>query len=429
MGIIDRLTDVFNGAGTSNVVENSNGFRYLIDFFGLQGENGPVSTNAHLYNDIYACVNVLSDDVAKLPVKVYRKRDGVIVHESEHNIQYLLGIRPNPYMTPYVFKKMAVTDLCFTGNFYALKEFDKDGRTIALHPLTATATNVVYDLNTRKFYYRTIIGTTTRFLQSHEVIHIKGLSRNGFEGVSPVSVIAEQSKANRTAMRLNQSILESGGTPQGILSIPTHLTKENKDKVKEAWKKHNSKEAIAVLDNGMTYQQIGISQADLQFLEGQKFNQQQISAIYKVPLHKINQLDHATFTNIEHQSLDYVKNTLQPLVVQFEEELTYKLFMDIEEDRGCYVKFNLDSELRGDSESRAKVQEMYIRSGTKTINEIRAMNEDSPYDMEHANIPLMTLNYTRLDLIDRYTKNVNKNAIGKLMKGGEENEESREEND
>lgn len=423
MSFIDKLTELLSG-GESATNEGS-GFKVLIDFFGLKNGTTPVSSNAHLFNDIYACVNVLSDDIAKLPIKVYRKKDGVISHEIGHRIQYLLGVRPNEYMTPYVFKKMAVSDLCFSGNFYALKEFNKNGETVALHPLTATETKLVIDKNTRQHFYKTIINGVERFLYSNEVIHIKGLSRNGYEGISPISVIHEQSKANKTATRLNQSILEAGGTPQGILTVPTHLSAENKKKVKESWKKHNSKEAIAVLDNGLEYKQIGVSQADLQFLEGQKFNQQQIAAIFKVPLHKINQLDHATFTNIEHQSLDYVKNTLQPIVVQFEEELTYKLFMDIENDRGCYVKFNLDSELRGDSESRAKVQEVYIRSGVKTINEVRAMNEDSPYEMEHANVPMMTLNYTRLDWIDKIIeKQVNKNAVGRVTKGGEKDDDS-----
>lgn len=421
MNLLQQFTNFINGdMKPDGVTPDGTGFKYLMDVFGLKPDK-PNNNNAHLFNDIYACVNVLSDDIAKLPIKVYKKENSVINHCGEHNIQYLLGVRPNKYMTPYVFKKIAVTDLCFTGNFYALIEYDKNGKTTALHPLSSTKTTVIIDDNTREFYYQTIVGNKIVTLYPEEVIHIKGLTRNGYVGISPISVIADQSRANKTAINLNQAVLESGGTPQGILKISSMLSDKSKENIKKAWNKTNSREAIAVLDQGIEYQQIGISQADLQFLEGQKFNQQQIASVFKVPLHKINQLDHATYTNIEAQSLDYVKNTLQPLVVQFEEELTYKLFVrELEEDKNCYVKFNLDSELRGDSKSRAEVQEIQIRNGSKTVNEVRALNEDSPFDMENANIPLSSLNNTRLDWLEFHINSlVNKNAMGLLGKGGD----------
>ncbi|NEW63465.1 phage portal protein [Granulicatella sp. zg-ZJ] len=136
--------------------ESQNGFKTLIDIFGLKNTSTPNASTAHLFNDIYACVNVLSDDIAKLPIKVYKNNQGDIERLSEHPVQYLLGIRPNEYMTPFTFKKMIVCDVCFSGNFYALKEFDKQGKVIALHPLTSTSTQVVVDENKGVFYYVTI---------------------------------------------------------------------------------------------------------------------------------------------------------------------------------------------------------------------------------------------------------------------------------
>lgn len=408
-----------------------NGFQYLLDVFGLKDNTQPTDSTAHLFNDIYACVNVLSDDVAKLPIKVFRNVDGQIKKETNHQIQYLLGTRPNPYMTPFSFKKMIVTDLCFAGNFYALIEYDKKGKTTALHPLTATNVNVVVDANSNAFYYETLYKNERVLLHPHEIIHIKGMSRDGYRGISPVRVISEQVLANKTAVKMNLKILESGGTPQGILKFSSSLDTKSKVSIRDKWKQVNSEDAIAILDSGMEYQQIGVSQADLQFLEGQKFNQQQIAAVYKVPLHKINQLDHATYTNIESQSIDYVKNTLQPLVVQIEEEFNYKLFLGTQNDIGCYTKFNLDSELRGTSKDRAIVQEINIRSGAKTVNEVRVQNEDSPYAISYADEPMMTLNYAPMGTVAEVAKSrVDNNGLSVATKGGEiDGENYGEEND
>lgn len=424
--IKDIVAGLFATSANPPTVElkEANGFNLLFDMFNTGGDK-PYSGNAHLYNVIFSCVNILSDDIAKLPVKVYRNKDGHIEKVPDNNIQYLLGVRPNAYMTPFNFKKAIITDMCFTGNFYAVIKFDKKGKIVELIPLNPLTTRVVRDKDTKKHMYQTELNGVKKYLQPYEVIHIKGLSRDNYTGVSPIDVIKEQAMSSRLATDLNQKILKAGGTPQGVLEVQTKLGKEHKDIVRESWNKTNSEHAIAIIDNGMTYKQIGVSQADLQFLEGQKFNQQQIAAIYKVPLHKINQLDHATYTNIEHQSIDYVKNTLQPLVVQIEEEFNYKFFSnELEEEKGLYTKFNLDSELRGDSKARAEVHDIQIRSGIKTINEIRALNEDNPFDTPIANEPLQTLNNAPLDLITHIAKDrIDKNGLSTSLKGGGNDEE------
>src|SRR5699024_400336 len=130
--------------------------------------------------------------------------------------------------------------------------------------------------------------------------------------------------------------------------------------VRDEWKRVNAGENIAIIDAGLEYQSISMPLEEAQFIEGMKFNKAQIAMIYKVPLHKLNELDRSTFNNIEQQSIEYVKNTLQPLIVNMEQEINSKLFTDKEVEKGYYVKFNVNSELRGDSESRASYYKVMI---------------------------------------------------------------------
>lgn len=377
-----------------------NGWNFLTDLFGIKA-NKATPSNAHTFEDIYACVNVLSDDIAKLPVKTYKKTNGKVERKTNHAVDNIMSKKPNKYMTPSVFKKLMMVDVLNGGNFYGLIEFDKDGEVVQLIPIAASEIVPVKDNKGNLWYQRSSNGIQ-QLLYDWEVIHIRGYTTDGIIGRSPVRVIADSAESNKAAVTMNKELMETGGTPKGILKVPGKLETASKERAKEEWVRVNGQDAIAIIDSGLEYQQLSMNQRDMQFIEAQKYNQQKIAAIYKMPLHKINNLDHATFSNIEHQSIDYVKNTLQPWIVQIEEEFNNKLFTTSEQKRGYYIKFNLDSELRGDAESRAKVQEIRIRNGVLAINEARAQDEMSPFEIEIANEPMATLNYTPLKRLEEY---------------------------
>lgn len=399
-----------------------NGWSSLLDIFSLKRQDEVTPSNSTTFNTVYACVNVLSDDIAKLPMKVYQKVDGKIERKTEHPADYLLNKRPNPYMTPFIFKKLLMTSVLTRGNFFALIEFDNRGLPVQLLPLNPSTTTYNYDPVAKESFFRTTIGNRVVELQDYEVWHVKNLSEDGMMGQSPITVLKNQIEASRAADNLNKDIVDSGGVPRGILKVQGSIGNTAKDRVREEWNNRNSAGGIAVIDNGLEYQRVGFTQSDMQFIEAQKYNQQQIAAVFKVPLHKINQLDHATYTNIEHQSLDYVKNTLQPWIVQIEEEGNYKLFSNQENKKGYYIKTNMDSELRGDAESRARVQEIKMRNSLLSVNEGRAQDEMSPFDLEIANEPLATLNYTPLSrLVDYQYKDINNNLLKKPQgEGGDD---------
>ena len=385
----------------STVETDGSAWSTLVDIFNQVDPTTLTKSNATNFNTIYSCVNVLSDDIAKLPWKTYKKTKGIINRKTDHPLDYLLTHRPNEYQTPFAFKKSLMVDVLTRGNAYALIEYDKEGFPKSLLPLGESVTRFVIDSKTGKSFYRTSYRDKNLDLQPYEVFHIRGLG-NGLVGQSPIEVLRTQVEANKSADLHNKTLIEGGGVPKGILRVQQAINKDAKDVVRNEWVRANSNQAIAIIDNGLEYQQMGISQVDMAFIESKKLNQQEIAAIFKVPLHKINQLDNATFSNIEHQSLDYVKNTLQPWIVQLEEEANYKFFSQKEGKNGYYTKFNIDSELRGDAETRAKVQEIKLRNGFISVNEGRAQDEQSPFDIELANEPLITLNYTPLSRLEEY---------------------------
>lgn len=399
-----------------------NGWNFLTDLFGSR-VNKALPSNAHTFEDIYACVNVLSDDIAKLPVKTYKKTNGKVERKTNHAVDNIMSKKPNKYMTPSVFKKLMMVDVLNGGNFYGLIEFDKDGEVVQLIPIAASEIVPVKDNKGNLWYQRSSNGVQ-QLLYDWEVIHIRGYTTDGINGRSPVRVIADSAESNKAAVNMNKELMEKGGTPKGILHVPGKLGVEAKERAKDEWVRVNGQDAIAIIDSGLEYQQLAMNQRDMQFIEAQKYNQQKIAAIYKMPLHKINNLDHATFSNIEHQSIDYVKNTLQPWIVQIEEEFNNKLFTTSEQKRGYYIKFNLDSELRGDAESRAKVQEVKIRNGVLAINEARGQDELSPFDIDIANEPMATLNYTPLKRLEEYQYKDIDNPVLKQTTDKTEDEET-----
>lgn len=359
------------------------------------------SQTALSFASVYASVQAVADDMAAMPLQAFKSNDNKRERVRDHAVDYVLTKRANRNMTPFTWKKLVLTDLLTYGNHYSLIAFGSDGQVQELIPLNASVTDVFQDSNTGKLFYRTTYHNETVDFLDYEVFHCKGMSKDGITGLSPIFTLKDNIEANASADKLNHSLVSSGGVPKGLIKLATPLTPEAKEKVKGEWKKVNSGNAIGVLDSGMDFQGLGQTIQEMEWLSGQKFNLEMISAVFKVPLHRINQLDRSTFNNIEHQSLEYYKNTLLPLARMFEEEINFKLFSDRELRQGYYVKFNFDAILRPDAITKATVQEINFRNGFKVLNEIRAENEDNAFPDELADKPMMTLNYDALENFDK----------------------------
>ncbi len=398
-----------------------NGFNDLfLNLFGaVQTASGEKvnERNSLVTPDVFACVNVLSDDIAKLPIHTYQKLESGIERKPSHPAAYVVYARPNPYMTAFTWKKLMMTHVLTWGNGYSYIEFGSNGYPKGLYPLRPDATNAYVHPKTGMLWYQTVLNGQTVELYEHEILHFKGLSTDGIHGKSPIGVVREHIGAQAAATKYNAKLYKNEATPRGILKVPAFLDEKPKENVRKEWKRVNQGENIAIIDNGLEYQPIAMPLQEAQFVESMKFNKAQISMIYKVPLHKLNELDKATFSNIEHQSIEYVRNTLQPWIINFEQELNVKLFMDHETESGHYVKFNIDSELRGDSKTQAEYLKILHEIGALNKNEIRALIERNP--IEYGEKYMSSLNYVFLDFMEEYQRL----KAGGALKGGDKKDE------
>ncbi|SDY84511.1 phage portal protein [Thermoactinomyces sp. DSM 45892] len=383
------------------------------------------SDSAITNSNVYTCANILAGDIGKFPIQTFRKRKSGIEYEESHPVAKLLGSRPNPYMSAYTFKEtMQVHCICW-GNAYSYIDWDWNGQPKALWILDPSLTDVRLDQVTGELWYVTTTpGGEQRKIPWYDMLHIKMLSKSGLKGISPIAAIRERIGIQQAADKFLGSFYANGTASSGVVKVPVPLKREAKEKVREEWQKLNSGlsnyQKVAVLDGGMDFQNLVMPLKDAEFIQTQKFGISEIAKIYKIPPHKLGQLDKSTYNNVEQQSLDYIKSTIQPIVVNWEEEINYKLFT-LQDQKRYYCKFNVTSELRGDSQARAQYYREMISIGVYTVNEVRALEElDRIGDVGDKHY--MSLNFTTLDMIEQYQA-----GRAGLLKGGEKNKNGTDE--
>ena len=333
---------------------------------------------------VYACVKILSESVASLPLHIYKYSAGGKEKLTDHPLYFLLHDAPNEEMTSFTFRETLMVHLLLRGNAYAQVVRNYAGQVIGLYPLMPTRMSVNRDDEGKLYYlYQPISGENSRIqksgqirLEAKEILHIHGLGFDGLVGYSPIAVMRNTIGIAIACEEFGATFFANGARPSGILEHPGLL--KNPEALRESWQavyggSENSGK-VAILEEGMKYQQIAIPPDDAQFLETRKFQIAEIARIFRVPLHFLNELDRATFSNIEQQSLEYVTYTLTPWVVRWEQALNKALFTAAERGK-FFVKFNLSGLLRGDYESRMKGFQTAIQAGIMTINEVREFED------------------------------------------------------
>ena len=331
---------------------------------------------------VYACVRVLSEAVAGLPLHIYRYTSkGSKEKAIDHPLYFLLHDKPNPEMCSFVFRETMMTHLLLWGNAYAQIIRNGKGEVIALYPLMPNRMTVDRDENGQLFYQyqlsrddaQTMKGSMVK-LKPSEVLHIPGLGFDGLVGYSPIAMAKNAIGLSIATEEYGSKFFANGAAPGGVLEHPGTL--KNPARVRESWNEAFGGSAnankVAVLEEGMHFTPISIAPDQAQFLETRKFQLNEIARIFRVPPHMIGDLERATFSNIEHLSLEFVKYSLDPWLVRWEQSMARVLFND-DEKKNYFIKFNVDGLLRGDYQSRMSGYSVGIQNGFLSPNDVREL--------------------------------------------------------
>jgi HK97 family phage portal protein len=365
---------------------------WLLDAWrGPQSRSGvTVSEQAALgHPAVYAAVRVLSESLAQLPTKVYRYRaDGGKDEDRQHALWVLLHDSPNPEMTAFEFKACLMGHLALWGNAYAEVERDGLGRVVNLWPLRPDRMTVTRDDAGRRVWVYTLpTGAPAKFTwknpsyQAPPILHLRGLSADGHLGYSPLQLLRESIGLSLAAEQYGARIFGSAGSVRGALKTEQRLTDDVAKRIKESWEASHkgltNAHRVAVLEQGVSWQQIGVSPEDAQMLQTRKFQVNEIARAFRVPPHMIGDLERATFSNIEHQSIDFVTHTLMPWVVAWEQAIARDL-LSIRSFRTHTVKFVVNGLLRGDVKSRFEAYAIGIQHGWYSPDDVRGFEDLNP---------------------------------------------------
>lgn len=333
---------------------------------------------------VYACVRLLAESVAGLPLHLYRMTDGrgnAKERATDHPLYKLLYRQPNPEMTSFSFRETMMTHLLLWGNAYA--QIIRDGKNgiLGLYPLFPDNVEVDRDEHGEIYYiYHAytdeVPGEQNKdvYFRYDEVFHVPGLGFNGLVGFSPIAMMKNSLGTTLAVERYGSAFFRNGAQPSGVLEHPSVL--KNPERLRENWSEvyggPGNAHKVAVLEEGMSYKAISLPPEDSQFLSTRQFGVNEICRIFRVPPHMVQDLEHATFSNIEHQSIDFVVHTLTPWLVRFEQAIIKDLLLEEEQDT-YFPKFNVDGLLRGDYQSRMQGYATGISNGFLSPNDVHRL--------------------------------------------------------
>lgn len=326
MGLLDLLGRKRSRDKPRNSYEGQD-FSYL---FGrtTSGENVD-EFKAMQTTAVYACVRILAEAVASLPIHVYERTATGKEKKVDHPLYFLLHDEPNPEMSSFVFRETLMTHLLIWGNAYVQIIRDRSGQVISLYPLLPDKMSVHRDESGKLYYkYKRQSEENPNFkekgdaiLRAEDVLHVPGLGFDGLIGYSPIALAKNAIGMTLATENYGASFFKNGANPGGVLEHPGIL--KDPKRVRDSWNAvYNgvtNAHKVAVLEEGMKYTQVGIPPEEAQFLQTRKFQINEIARLYRIPPHMVGDLEKSSFSNIEQQSLEFVKYTLDPWVVRLEQ--------------------------------------------------------------------------------------------------------------
>ena len=360
---------------SSNAVSTAPAF-----LFGSSGAGKAVSVQSAIQvSAVYACVRVIAETVASLPLHVYKNSDAGSEKATDHALYRLLHDEPNKEMTSFVLRETMLAHLLLWGNSYS--QIIRTGRNQieSLYPLLPDHMEVDRDSKGKLIYtYTTGDGKMYR-LAPEEVLHISGLGFDGVVGYSPIALEKNAIGLGIAAEEYGSKFYSNGARPSGILTHPN--TVKDPKRLRDSWNAAYGGSAnsgkVAVLEEGMKFEKVSMPNNEAQFLETRKFQVSEICRIFRVPPHLVGDLEHATFSNIEHQSISFAVHTIRPWLVRIEQAINRSLFSEKEKGK-VYAQFNIDGLMRGAYKERMEGYAIARQNGWMSANDIRMLENLNP---------------------------------------------------
>jgi len=350
-----------------------------IDLDSTSTSNSGVSVDedtALKISTVYACVKVISETVASLPLSLMKEEtSGDTSKAKQHPLYSVLHDAPNNEMSSFTFREMMMTNLLLWGNAYALIKRNRNGQVIELYPLQAKSMRVERNQQSQIIYKYTD-DLSTKTYTARQVLHIPAFTFDGVVGVSPITYAREAMGLALATEEFGARFFGNGARPGGVLEHPGVV--KDPERLRESWNKvyqgARNSHRVAVLEEGLKYHSIGISPEDSQFLETRQFQLTEICRLFRVPPHMVCDLSRSTFSNIEHQSIDFVVHTIRPWLVRWEQAIKRSALSFGERDI-YFARFNVDGLLRGDFNSRMSGYATARQNGWLSANEIRVLED------------------------------------------------------
>ncbi|CAM3307517.1 phage portal protein [Halomonas lysinitropha] len=331
-----------------------------------------------------ACVTLLAESVAQLPCELYRRDDnGGRARAVDHPLYDLIHSQPNRKDTSFEYYEQGMGALTLEGNEFSLIDRDGAGYPRELIPVHPKKVRVLKGPDGMPYYQ--LLEHADEIVPMRMMHHVKAFSIDGFVGLSPIATNADAIGLALATEQHAAAVFQRGTTMSGVIQRPQAATPiQDQAKVDRLLEKFAERHSglrnmfsVALLQEGMEYKQLAMDNEKAQLLESRNFGVIEVCRLYKVPPHMIQQLDKATFNNIEHQGLQYVIYTLLPWIKRKEAAMMRDLLLP-EERKNLYIEFNVGGLLRGDQKSRYEAYALGRQWGWLSVNDIRRLENMPP---------------------------------------------------
>lgn len=348
---------------------------------------------------VYACVNLIANTIAQLPLGLYQKTDNGSEPVTTHPLSDVLQAQSNDEMNAFTLQQTSSHHFSLWGNSYWEAESNRRGETIGLYPLLPDRT-APEKRRGEKLRYKTVIDGTTFYLPAENVVHLKALGHDGYCGISPLSLYRQAVGLGLAMEDFGSKFFANDAKSGGFLLHPGKLGAQAATNIKDSVQAQgglDNAHRVKLLEEGMKFVSTTIPPEDAQFLASREFQVGEICRIYGVPGALVGFMEKSTSwgSGIEQLMIAFVVYTIQPLLVQREKEMNMKLLSESERARGMFIKYRTNAFMRGDMNSRAQFYNSAITNGWMTRNEVRALEDLNK--LEGLDEPLVQRNMSSSD--------------------------------